>query len=62
MAYTGCPQKRDLLGNLLKQVSPDPVRVPSHGKNKLCFIKIGQANQKLYYFLWRQVQLSKIVT
>ena len=54
--YTGCPSKN--VHDLLEQVSPDSVRVPSHEKNKLCFIKIGQANQKLYNFLCSQVKHS----
>ena len=41
---------QSVLDLLLRQLFPDPLRVPSHGKNKLCFIKIGQASQKLNYF------------
>ena len=47
------PPKKSCLGlatSFPQQVSPDPIRVPFHGKNTLCFIKIGLACQKMHNF------------
>ena len=57
----GTKSVHDLLGNLLKQVFPDPVRVLPYTKNKHCFIKICQANQSSHYFCGVKSNIHKLL-